>query len=197
MHAAYNEAVCVPRICISCLIVGCLFSVSLFAYSDDPIEIPEALQAAATDAKLQRQQFARPAVFSIALLSARLAIDQLPFNYFPLFGSVELINIAAFDFSSFCYTLFIANTPSLEERTLAEFKTGKLSPEQQIQHLDGLKTAGSIDRYAKAIGALGLAYYFLGNQQESSKTLDILLSLHFLNISIHNFRDLSPAEKHL
>mgnify|MGYP001569031007 CR=1 FL=1 len=179
------------RICLYALIMTQTFAL---AYYEEAINLPPGLDVAVTAAQKQRADFFWPAILTTGLLTARLAVDGLVYEYFPLLAGSEWVDIAAFDFSALCYTTFISNTPSLEENTLAEIRTRRLSQDQQFQRLEGLKVAGSLDRYAKAAACLGLAFYFISSQTANSQLLDQVLAAHFFNLSIHNFKDLSPAE---
>lgn len=171
----------------------------LLAFFEDPLDIPPGLEQAADAAKKQRANFFGETLLSTGLISARLVVDGLSFVYMPVFNPLgsELFDIGIFDFSMLCYDMLITNHPSLEERSLAECKLGKLSDAQVQSRLDALRTAGLLNRLAKAGIAFDLSFYFLANQNAQSKIIDQVLAAYFFNFAIGNLREKSPAELYL
>ncbi len=182
---------------IGLILIGSLASPTWALPEDD---IPIALKAAVLDARLQRENIFWPTIFTTGLLATRLAIDGEAFTLVPLYDNTslaEVVDLGAFGFGSLCFSIFTTHSPSLEEQTLDALQSDRISMVQYQDRVPGLKLAGILDRLVKAALSWGLTYYFATTHTGSTLTLDYAMSWYFFNVGLRNFRDPSPAEKHL
>ena len=181
------------------IIVALLWVLPTYLWASETV-ISVGLEAAAQAALVQRQNMFWPSVLTVGLVTARLYLDGVPFEYVPFFngsGFAEAVDISAFNFTCLCHIVFASNTPSLEEQTVREFRQKSLTPMQQQSRIEGLKLAGQTDRLIKTAAFWGLGFYFLTNQTANTRLIDYALSFQFFNLGLSNFRNPSPAELNL